>query len=528
MKIDLDHDHGLIVWGKLTRKEDAWAAMIISTKKLDLIFEEKESYSWVWWFNHNTFSHVRILLTQLHNQIMYSSFATGQRGRGIEDAVKILLIRFGVEVPSYLFEKCNTLLPWANNHFEEITKDKIGKFRRGEEYFIPRDIIDKIRCLNGKNIKLTIEKNLENNFIHPRRNKKNTKIQHSSKIEYRYCLSCRIASQDLTYNHPLFHGSLCKICFERVKDLLMPIASDSSNPVCCVCVSLEHDELVLCDVCIRSYCTVCLNIYCGQGGLKEILRKSPWSCFACNEYPNSIISGLVRRTNFEQLQNVYELYPVIKKNKIRINPIEISILVLKHNSDIISKVLELLKWQCKVFNYCLNDGKDCTCNIQDDLHITTSDLLEKKSSFNILMKYYPNISDENDLKKFDENGVLEEFFDFIRIKNIIENTHHKNENSLIWVFETSASITYLEQKIITRFCNNTRPTLVGMHVHDVRHRSRFIWTNLYLQNIEKYQDVNLFPKKDMFYKTSNDCGYSDLWCCNSIHVVLKSIKKLSN
>lgn len=86
---------------------------------------------------------------------------------------------------------------------------------------------------------------------------------------------------------------------------------------------------------------------------------------------------------------------------------------------LVSQVLELLKWQCKVFNYCYDDGENGTCNIQNELHIRNADLLGKKSTFNVLMKYYPDISDENDLKKFGKYQLYNFFLALDSILNII-------------------------------------------------------------------------------------------------------------
>ncbi|XP_050435811.1 DNA (cytosine-5)-methyltransferase 3B-like [Adelges cooleyi] len=332
--------------------------------------------------------------------------------------------------------------------------------------------------------------------------------------------------------HPLFHGSLCDNCFEKVKRFLMPIAaSDNSNPVCCVCVSVEHNELVLCDTCVRSYCTVCLNIYCGQSGLKEILRKDPWSCFSCNEHPDTIISGLLRRSKAEQLQNIYNLYP-IGLEKIEINIQETHILALEDKCAIVAKVVETLKWQHKIYNTCdhfspaiLENENSMLFDEQNEKLIVTTDKIKEWFPIGILIKYFPNCGDEDEINKFDENGVLEEFFDFIRVKNIIENVQSDNSNILLWAFETSASISYLEHNIISRFCDGRQPILLGMPVKNVRHRGRFIWTNISLQNIEKFQRVDLFLRHLKVDKNFEDQDPSSSWRNNSVYSVLSSIKQ---
>lgn len=45
---------------------------------------------------------------------------------------------------------------------------------------------------------------------------------------------------------------------------------------------------------------------------------------------------------------------------------------------------------------------------------------------------------------------MEEFLDFIRVKNIIENAREPGKKPLFWAFETNASITMGEKAYITK------------------------------------------------------------------------------
>lgn len=53
-----------------------------------------------------------------------------------------------------------------------------------------------------------------------------------------------------------------------------------------------------------------------------------------------------------------------------------------------------------------------------------------------------------------------------------------------------------------RFCYGIQPILVGMNVKDVRHRSRFIWTNIKVFNpfIENLRKENICLKKIKDYQ----------------------------
>lgn len=50
------------------------SGIVVSTKKLELLFEEKENYTWVFWVHHETFSHVRKLKLYLRNNLNGRSY----------------------------------------------------------------------------------------------------------------------------------------------------------------------------------------------------------------------------------------------------------------------------------------------------------------------------------------------------------------------------------------------------------------------------------------------------------------------
>lgn len=48
----------------------------------------------------------------------------------------------------------------------------IGKHKRGESYYIPEEILQKILSRNEKNVKLSIKHNINNNIVLPKKNNK--------------------------------------------------------------------------------------------------------------------------------------------------------------------------------------------------------------------------------------------------------------------------------------------------------------------------------------------------------------------
>ncbi|KAL4083625.1 hypothetical protein QTP88_028941 [Uroleucon formosanum] len=470
MIIDAEKQHGEIVWAKMRKNSKLWAAIILSVKKMDLVyFKDQPGKTCVWWLSDDTMSQLQNDLifefkSNLKNGIADLSYA---RKENFEQAIYILSIQFKFKFPKH------GLINWALVTLPVIMKGKNG---RKEEFIIPDHFLKKIRMVNN-NIKRNIEENKEKNVkSSPHAEKVKIDVSQISKMENQYCIACRLLSDELKIKHPIFKGFLCNDCFINGKDIILSIAKDKSNDGCCVCLA-QKDTLVLCNFCIRAYCNECLIFYCGQKALDKILLDNEWACIACNSITLKA-SNLVPRSTNEQLRNIYNLYPATKncakeQHKVK----EIQVMNLKDIQNNVPKVLQTLGFPFKILEVSyLND------NNQNN----------NKENAKLVIQYYPNRDDYKKDKFFDRNDCMKKFFSFLQIKNKMEALQN-DDKPIFWAFETSAAIKVLEQKTISRFLN-TQPIIIGMDTSDVQQRSRFIWTNITILD----EDIRQFTNQHIY------------------------------
>ncbi|KAL5238695.1 hypothetical protein ACI65C_006105, partial [Semiaphis heraclei] len=547
MIVDVEKQHGQVVWAKLSCKSMMWGGMylhsltevnklymsmafgsgkklqniekrryfeglelnlgcgtiILSVKKMDLAyFDELPGKTCVWWLHDDSMS-------QVNNDLIFEFKSNIKRGmtslntprrKSVEQAIYMLSTQFNFVAPR------SGEIKWALKYLPSILN---GKRRRKEEFIIPDDILHKIIMANN-NIRRCMEERKQKSIKGLRgKQKKKINVSEISKKGKKYCMACRMPSDGRMIEHPIFKGSLCNDCFMKGKDIILSIAKDNANDGCCVCLT-QKDTLVLCSFCVRAYCNECLEFYCGQRGLEKILNDMTWTCFACN---TNILktSKLVPRSTKEQLKNIYNLYPAnTEKNYAKEKIKELHIMNLKDIQNNVPKALQSLEVPFKILETTyLNDVDDCNDNIAK-----------------LVVQYYPNREDYNKDKFFDQNDCVKKFFSFLQIKNKMEAMQNDGK-PIFWAFETSAAIKIGEQKTISRFLD-TEPIIIGMETNDVQQRSRFIWTNITIldENIKQLTTQHIYlhkiPKfigrRSKFYKDNIDMP----WCYTSIYAILSS------
>ncbi|XP_060857981.1 DNA (cytosine-5)-methyltransferase 3A-like [Metopolophium dirhodum] len=508
MFIDVEKQQGQIVWAKMGKKSKLWAAIILSAKKMDLVyFEDKPGKTCVWWLGDDTMS-------QLQNDLIFEFRSNLKKGiadltyarkENFEQAIYILSLQFNFEFPKH------GLVNWALMNLPIVMK---GKNTRKEEFFIPDQFLKKITMVNNR-IKRNIEEDKEKNVdSSPNGEKIKIDVTQISKMENQYCIACRLPSDDLKIKHPIFKGFLCNDCFTNGKDIILSIAKDKSNDGCCICLT-QKDTLVLCGFCIRAYCNECLEFYCGQKALENILKDNAWACIACSSTTLKI-SNLVPRSTKEQLRNIYMLYPANAKKdcaKEQYKIKEIHVMNLKDIQNNVPKVLQTLRFPFKILETSyLND------NNQDN----------NKSNAKFVIQYYPNKENYDKDKFFDRNDCLKKFFLFLLFKNKMQAL--QKDGKLFWAFETSAAIKVKEQRTISRFLE-IEPIIIGMDTDDVQQRSRFIWTNVTILNkdIRQFTNQNIYLHeipKSIGKRSKKDKHNIDMpWCYTSIYTILSSFIK---
>lgn len=506
MIIDAEKQQGQIVWAKIHKKSSMWAAMILSVKKMNLAyFEDQPGKTCVWWLSANSMSQLNNdLIFEFTTHIKYGLASLSvSRKKSVEQAICILSAQYNFVAPQH------KKIDWAFVNLPILVN---GKRRRKEEYIIPDEFLQKIIMLNN-NIRRSIEEKKRKSVKKPRGVKRKIDGSQISKMEYRYCMACRIPADKLKIQHPIFKGFLCNNCFTNGKDIILSIAKDKSNDGCCVCLT-QKDTLVLCSFCIRAYCNECLEFYCGQKTLEKILNVITWTCFACNS-TTLRTNKLVPRSTNEQLRNIFNLYPAnAEKNYAREQIQELHVMNLKDIQNNVPKALQNLGFPFKILETTyLND------NIEDN----------NENIAKLVIQYYPNKENYNEEKFFDLNDCIKKFFSFLQIKNKME-AMQKDGKPIFWAFETSAAIKIVEQKTISRFLN-TQPIIIGMETDDVQQRSRLIWTNITIlnKNIKQLTSQHIYlhkvPKyagrRSQFYKDNIDMP----WCYTSIYAILSSFIK---
>ncbi|XP_025198444.1 DNA (cytosine-5)-methyltransferase 3-like [Melanaphis sacchari] len=508
---DAEKQQGRIVWAKISKKSKLWAAMIISTKKMNLVyFEDQPGKTCVWWLVNDTMS-------QLKNNLIFDfkskikdgmTNLCGQRKEGVKQAIKILSLQFNFVIPKHYDGNVNQI-NWALVNLPIIMKENC---RLDEELIIPDNFLNKIIMTNN-NIKKKIEDNKEKDVESPRGEKRKIDVSEISKMKNQYCLACRIAIDELEIKHPIFNGFLCDDCFIKGKHIILSIAKDNANDGCCVCLT-QKDTLVLCSFCIRAYCNECLEFYCEQKAVEKILEDKTWKCFACSNTTTFKTSKLVPRKTVDQLRNIYNLYPAsTEKNCTNEQIKEIHVLNLKDIQNNVPKALKNLEFPFKILEISYLNG-----DIQDN----------NESNAKLIIQYYPNKENYDEDKFFDLNDCMKKFFSFLQIKNKMEALH--DDKTIFWAFETSAAIKVSEQKTISRFVNS-QPIIIGMNTNDVRQRSRFIWTNITIlkDNIKQFTNQNIYLHKIPKYvgrKVKYDEDHKDMpWCYTSVYIILSSFIK---
>ncbi|CAI6373736.1 unnamed protein product [Macrosiphum euphorbiae] len=506
MFIDAEKQQGQIVWAKMRKKSKLWAAIILSPKKMDLVyFKDKPGKTCVWWLGDNTMS-------QLQNDLIFEFRSNLRKGiadltyarkENFEQAIYILSFQFNFKFPK------NGLVDWALQKLPDIMKGKNG---RKEEFIIPDQFLKKIIMVNNR-IKRTTEENKEKNVkSSPHGEKMKIDVSQISKMVNRYCIACRFPSDELKIEHPIFKGFLCNDCFINGKHIILSIAKDKSNDGCCVCLT-QKPTLVLCSSCIRAYCTDCLAFNLGKKTLQNILLDDAWACVACTL--NTLkTSNLVPRSTKEQLRNIYMLYPAnakkdCAKEQYKIN--EIHVMNVKDIQDNVPEVLQALGFPFKILQ---------TSYFNDNNRIND------ESNAKLVIQYYPNREDYNKDKFFDNHDCIKKFFAFLQIKNKMQALQ-RNDN-LFWAFETSAAIKVKELAVISKHLE-IEPILIGMDTNDVHQRSRFIWTNITIldKDIKQFtnQNIYLYEIPKPIGRTSKKHDIDIPWCYTSVYAILSSFIK---
>lgn len=489
---------GDLVFGKLARF-DWWFGKIISYKVAKQTMPG-DGNCWVMWYGDRKVSEMPIKsLEPLDN---FKSRFMRSKVRGFyEKAVKDVLTEaakrcskedtFDSKSPGYVKD----LINWALNGFQPTGVDPIYKYveddKGSSDNNTPCDdsLLDVSK--NGEK-----EKNANKSEITPMLSGAVKKlfdlVAVGNKNIEELCLAC--GDTKIVVQHPLFEGGLCKECQQSFMENAYLFDDDGYQMFCTICS--DGQEILLCDRegCLRSYCTVCIDMFCGVGHSSKISKDSGnWECFICTgkkvgilkrrndwqERLKEIFQATFQHENFAPIA-YYETIPVEQRKPIR---------VLALFDGIATGCLALNQVGIDIEVYYASEIDTDASNVArvrhgnkithvGDVRNIYKKQLDEWGPFDLLIGGSPcnDLSIANPLKKGIFGGSGRLFFEYYRIKELLL-PHPIESRPFFWLFENVVGMRHEDKEVITRFlqCN---PVMVNSKEVSAQQRSRYFWGNL--------------------------------------------------
>jgi len=305
------------------------------------------------------------------------------------------------------------------------------------------------------------------------------------------CLSC--GDTKVVTKHPLFEGGLCKECKETFMEGVYLYDDEDFQMYCCICN--DGQQIISCDKtgCKRSYCSVCLDMFCGDGYMAKISHEDSWECFLCT---GQMVRILKRRVNWQECLN--ELFkndmdcldygPTIFYNPIPYKERKpIRVLALFDGIATGYYVLNELDFEIEVYLAAEIDEHAITVSkvrhgnkihhIGDVRSLREKDIQEL-GPFDLVIGGSPcnDLSIANPARKgiYDGTGAL--FFEYFRILNYARPSP-PDSRPFFWFFENVVGMRYHDREVISRFLE-CHPFVISAKDVSAQYRTRYFWGNL--------------------------------------------------
>ena len=309
------------------------------------------------------------------------------------------------------------------------------------------------------------------------------------------CLMClkTCCKTKKNMDHPFFEGQLCEECSEKYIPTIFAYGDDGKCFFCTVCAG--SDTVVMCDEhdCPRVFCTACLKYLIAPVAYDEIILNDPWICFVCERNANLMKGGILnpRRDSKDRVaalfQSNHESVPSQMRH-YRNGKKRMRVLSLFDGIGTGLFVLKKLGIDVEVYYSSeIDPDAELVSSVHfgdeiirlGDVRGITEEKIKEISPIDLLIGGSPcnDLSLVNPMRLglHDPNGTGVLFFDFVRVRELIEKNNRGRH--FFWMFENVASMPSKYRVEINERLGRT-PDLIDSANYSAQHRPRLYWSNL--------------------------------------------------
>ncbi|XP_047124656.1 DNA (cytosine-5)-methyltransferase 3A isoform X2 [Hydra vulgaris] len=477
---------GDLVLGKL-KGYDWWFGMVVSHRVIRQRPAANDCH-WIRWYGDHKVSEVHLqnieLLTSFSNRYLPSKMQ-GLYLRAIKELLEEAARRCcKTDLPDDE-KRLGVLVDWALNGFQPYGFDKLSieeTLTLEDDAFIQEGSeTDSLTHNEGEPLPSPIlSEDVKALF---------DKAANGNMDLNKICLGC--GDLKCIMEHPLFIGGLCKECKESFMETAYLYDEDGSQMYCSICS--DGREIILCDVpgCYRSYCSVCLDMFCGVGYSRTVSAGLDWHCFMCTGEKVRLIQ---RRDDWQQrLKNVFSVnnegYPL----PFFYDPVPFedrpSLRVLSLFDGLSTGYLALSELGLDILSYQASEIDPLAIKVSKvhhsmrveqigDVQKITKQDIENWGPFDLVIGGSPcdELSIANPFRKGIYEGTGQLFFEFYRILEYCK-PQPLTARPFFWLFENVVGMRYTDRAVISRFLQ-CHPVIINAKEISAQQRTRYFWGNL--------------------------------------------------
>ncbi|XP_022246328.1 DNA (cytosine-5)-methyltransferase 3B-like isoform X2 [Limulus polyphemus] len=488
----LDASVGEIIWAKLGSTR-WWPAIVIWGTDCGQP-PAHPGQTWVFWFGDHKISELpRDKLVDFVEEFSskFSDFAGKMFKRGVVEAIREVAVHAEVE---FVEGDSAGMLNWAKNGFR-TESSKPNPYAPDIATPISENVSKHLNRIKTQYLQ-ALQSFGSQNSLQPRFSRleqlenKDSALKKVREGKFRIqdvCIACDSTLVEISTQHPLIEGGLCKQCKNETVETMFAYGEDGTNAYCVICG--QAGELLICDNndCNRCYCTGCIDVLVSPGAHKKVLSTSPWLCYMCHDYDPEI-NGLIRCKE-EWQQNVMQLFQPEKHVHLPPSPED-----YKEKRPI--RVLSLFdgigtdQLGINVDAYYASEIDQDAINVsivQHKLSINQLGRIEdvtdaevaKLCPIDLVIGGSPcnDLSLVNPARKglYDPQGTGKLFFDFFRVLKAVQLANKGRH--VFWLYENVASMPQEYKSTITRFLQ-CDPAMIDSKYFSPQNRARYFWGNI--------------------------------------------------
>ncbi|XP_076312572.1 DNA (cytosine-5)-methyltransferase 3B-like isoform X2 [Tachypleus tridentatus] len=495
--VALDASVGEIIWAKLGSTR-WWPAIIIWGTDCGQP-PAHTGHTWVFWFGDHKISELpRDKLVDFVEDFSskFSDFAGKMFKRGVLEAIREVAVHAKVE---FVEGDSARMLSWAKNGFR-TESSKPNPYAPDIATPISENVLKHLNRIKTQYLQALQSFGFQNS-LQPRFSRleqlenKDSALKKVREGKFRIqdvCIACDSTLVEISTQHPLIEGGLCKQCKDETIETMFAYGEDGTNAYCVICG--QAGELLICDNndCNRCYCTGCIDVLVAPGAHKKVLNTSPWLCYMCHDYDPEI-NGLIRCKE-EWQQNVMQLFQPEKHVQLPPSPEDYKekrpIRVLSLFDGIGTGKFVLDQLGINVDAYYASEIDQDAINVsvvQHKLGIIQLGRIEdvtdaevaKLCPIDLVIGGSPcnDLSLVNPARKglYDPQGTGKLFFDFFRVLKAVQLANKGRH--VFWLYENVASMPQEYKSTITRFLQ-CDPAMIDSKYFSPQNRARYFWGNI--------------------------------------------------